>query len=203
MSTIIVAGAKGGQGTTTVAASIAVTVAATGRRIALIDTGGDAASILDRPSPPRSDGDLAEAIKQAEAVDGIELVHVPHERLDADSSDVVSALSACGATVVIDAGTDSAVVHRFDDVRPRPRRLLVVRPCYIAVTRAASVPYTPDHVVLVRERLRSLTQHDIERALALPVTVVDHEPLLARAIDAGLLVTHVHRWLGRPLRQLV
>ena len=202
MSTIIVAGAKGGQGTTTVAASLAVTAACCDRRVVLIDTGGDAASILNRPPTPPAD-DLAEALRVTTAVDGIELVHLPAERIDTNTVRTVSELPEDDATIIIDAGVDPAVVRRFDRVRPRPQRVLVVRPCYLAVRRAAAVPYTPDHVVLVRERLRSLTPDDIERALALPVTTVDHDPVLARAIDAGLLATHAHRRLGRPLRQLV
>lgn len=201
MSTIIVASAKGGQGTTTVAASLAVTATRDDRRVVLIDTAGDAACILNRPPTLRAD-DLAEALRVTTAVDGIELVYLPAEWIDTNTVRTVSELAADGATIIIDAGVDPAAVRRFDRVRPRPLRVLVVRPCYLAVRRAAA-PYTPDHVVLVRGRLRSLTPNDIERALALPVTTVDHDPVLARAIDAGLLATHAHRRLGRPLRQLV
>ena len=201
MSTIIVAGAKGGQGTTTVAASLAVTATRGDRRVVLIDTAGDAACILNQPPTPPAD-DLAGARVTA-SVNGIVLVHLPAERIDTNTVRTVSKLAADDATIIIDAGVDPAVVRRFHRVRPRPLRVLVVRPCYLAVRRAAAVPYTPDHVVLVRERLRSLTPDDIERALALPVTTVDHDPVLARAIDAGLLATHAHRRLGRPLRQLV
>ena len=202
MSTTIVAGAKGGQGTTTVAASLAVTAARCDRRVVLIDTGGDAASILDHPPTTPAD-DLAAGLVQARSIDGVQLVHLPADRIDANTVRIVSELAASGADIVIDAGVDPSVVRQFDAVRPRPQRVLVVRPCYLAVRRAAAVPYTPDHIVLVRERLRSLTSDDVERALALPVTTVDHDPVIARAIDAGLLVTHAHRHLGKPLRQLV
>lgn len=202
MSTTIVAGAKGGQGATTVVAALAVTAARKGRRIIVIDAGGDVASILNRPHVEAAD-DLAAGLTAACPVDGVELVHLPADRIDSNTVRGTSELVADGATIIIDAGTDPSMVHPFDDVRPRPQRVLVVRSCYLAVRRAAAVPYTPDHVVLIRERLQSLTATDIERALALPVTTVDHDPILARAIDAGLLVTHAHRWLGRPLRQLI
>jgi hypothetical protein len=202
MSTTIVAGAKGGQGTTTVAASLAVTAARCNRRVVLIDTGGDAASILDHPPTTPAD-DLSSGIAEASPIDGVELVHLPADRIDADTVRTVSELATNSTAVIVDAGVDPAVVRQFDAVRPRPQRLLVVRPCYLAIRRAAAVPYTPDHIVLVRERLRSLTTDDVERALSLPVTTVDHDPVIARAIDAGLLVTHAHRHLGKPLRQLV
>ena len=202
MSTTIVAGAKGGQGTTTVAASLAVTAACGNRRVVVIDTGGDVASILDHPPTTASD-DLATGIDEAPPIDGVQLVHLPADRIDANTVRIVSELAANGAVIVVDAGVDPAVVRQFDAVRPRPQRVLVVRPCYLAVRRAAAVPYTPDHIVLVRERLRSLTTDDVERALALPVTTVDHDAVIARAIDAGLLVTHAHRHLGKPLRQLI
>ncbi len=129
MSTTIVAGAKGGQGHDNRRHVLAVTAALRDRCVVLIDTVGDAASILDHPPIAPSDD--------------------------------------------------------------------------LAVRRAAAVPCTPDHVVPVRERLRSLAPSDVERALALPVTSIDHNSVLARAIDAGLLVTHAHRPIGRPLRQLV
>lgn len=164
--------------------------------------GEDVASILNRPHVEVA-GDLAAGLTAACPVDGVELVHLPADRIGSDTVQRTSELVADGATIIIDAGSDPSVVRRFEDVRPRPQRVLVVRPCYLAVRRAAAVPYTPDHVVLIRERLRALTAEDIERALALPVTTIQHDPIIARAIDAGLLVTHAHRWLGRPLRQLI
>lgn len=200
---IVIAGAKGGQGTTTVAASLAITAAANGRRVVLLDTGGDASYVLNRRRHTVVDR-LDRVLDPAEqSPDGIDIVDVPAHRIDAAALDALSALRAAGVGVVVDAGTDPSVVRRFEAVRPRPCRVLVVRPCYLAVRRALDVPYTPDHVVLVRERLRSLTTADVEAALALPVIAVDHEPVVARAIDAGLLVSHAHRWLGRPLRHLV
>ena len=202
MSATIVAGAKGGQGATTVAAALAVTAARTGRRVIVIDAGGDVASILNRPHVEAAD-DLAAGLTAAGPVDGVELVHLPADRIDSGTAQGTSELVADGATIIVDAGSDPSVVRRFDGVRPRPQRVLVVRPCYLAVRRATAVPYTPDHVVLIRERLRALTADDVERALALPVTTIQHDPIIARAIDAGLLVTHAHRWLGRPLRQLI
>jgi hypothetical protein len=200
---IVVAGAKGGQGATTVAASLAVTAAANGRRVVLLDTGGDASYVLNRPRHTVLDR-LDRVLDPAEpSPDGIDIVELPADRIDAAEFDDLSELRAAGVQIVVDAGADPQVVRRFDAVRPRPCRVLVVRPCYLAVRRALDVPYTPDHVVLVRERLRSLTTADVETALALPVIAVDHDPVVARAIDAGLLVSHAHRWLGRPLRHLV
>ena len=58
---------------------------------------------------------------------------------------------------------------------PRPvegdgrRALLVTRPCYLSLVRAAAMPWRADGVVLVNEPWRSLRAADIERALGIPV----------------------------------
>src|SRR5437667_331223 len=47
--------------------------------------------------------------------------------------------------------------------------LLVVRPCFLALRRAAAAPVRPSAVVLVDEPGRSLGRRDVEDALGAPV----------------------------------
>jgi hypothetical protein len=79
--------------------------------------------------------------------------------------------------------------------------LLVLRPCYLALRRAASFPLRPSGVVLVTDGGRSLTAADVEAVLGVPVrAVVDFDPAIATAVDAGSLGARLPRRLQRSLR---
>ena len=78
----------------------------------------------------------------------------------------------------------------------------MTRPCYLALRRAVGVPFVPDHVVLIAEHQRALTERDVSLALALPVTSVPYDPSIARAIDAGLLAARLPRCLAHAVAQL-
>jgi hypothetical protein len=61
----------------------------------------------------------------------------------------------------------------------------------------------PTEVVLVAEPGRALTRHDVGAALGAPVTaVVEVDPGVARAVDAGLLSGRLPRGLVRELRDV-
>ena len=65
-------------------------------------------------------------------------------------------------------------------------------------------PLRPTGVVLVDEPSRSLTRADVEAALGVPVVaVVQVDPAVARAVDAGLLASRLPRTLARELRDVV
>jgi hypothetical protein len=199
MTVTVIGASKGGQGATTIAAVLAVTSAQHTPTI-LLDTTGDAASVLGLATQPAADN-LTDALdRTADAMPGLRVARLPADRIDTAALDTLAALSAAGRRVIVDTGTDHTATHRLDPLHPS--RYLVVRPCYLAVSRAVAVPYTPDHVILVREPLRALTAQDVEHALALPVTAVPYDPVIARAIDAGLLTCTAYRLLGRPLRHL-
>lgn len=91
-------------------------------------------------------------------------------------------------------------MHRFDPLNSQ--RLLVTRPCYVALRRAIGVPFVPDHVVLIAEHQRCLTDRDVSVALALAVTSVPYDPAIARAIAAGLLAARLPRCLANAIAQL-
>ncbi len=79
--------------------------------------------------------------------------------------------------------------------------LLVTRPCFLALRRAAAAPLRPSAVVLVAEAGRSLCPDDVEAVVGAPVrAVVPVDAGVARAVDAGLLTGRVPRLLERSLR---
>lgn len=84
------------------------------------------------------------------------------------------------------------------------RSLLVIRPCYLALRRAAQAPLRPTGVVLIREPGRVLTTADVEQAVGAPVVAtLELDPAVARTVDAGLLATRLPRSLGRPLSRAI
>jgi hypothetical protein len=196
----VCASPKGGQGCTTIAAVLGV-IAAHDQPTVLFDTRGDAATILGMRDvqPARTVGDaIAEAVEPCRR---LRVAAVTGESVDTDALTVIEELVLSGHRVIVDTGTDHDVLHRFDPLNPQ--RLLVTRSCYIALRRAVGVPFVPDQVVLIAERQRALTEHDVSVALALPVLSVPYEPSVARAIDAGLLASRLPRCLTSPLARIL
>jgi len=119
---------------------------------------------------------------------------------DGRADDLVTALSGLGPPVVCDCGTlrDDAEVSVAAGAT---LSLCVVRPCYVALRRALRAPVRPSGVVLVTEPGRSLGRRDVENVLGAPVRAeIELDPLVARAVDAGLLATRLPRGLHRALR---
>ena len=196
----VCASPKGGQGCTTIAAALAVLAARSNQPTLLLDTRGDAAAILG-VSDPAPASTVADAIANAvEPCDRLRVVSVTGDQIDADAISAISELVAAGHRVIVDTGNDHDVLHRFDPLSPH--RLLVTRPCYLALRRAIGVPFVPDHVVLISEHQRCLTERDVSLALALPVTSVPYAPGIARAIDAGLLAARLPRCLANAIARL-
>jgi hypothetical protein len=100
-------------------------------------------------------------------------------RIDGDSAgSAVASILAAGAT----------------------RSLLVVRPCFLALHRAAAAPIRPTGVVLLREEGRAIAPADVEHALGVPVVAnVRVTDQIARSVDAGLLRAHLPRTLAKDL----
>lgn len=112
-------------------------------------------------------------------------------------------------TVVVDVGT----VHVRPDSPMQALRLLfaggepsllVTRSCYLAIRRAQALPVQPSGIVLVREAGRSLDRHVVSQVVGAPVVaLIDHDPAVARAVDAGRIVRRAPRPLSRQVRSLV
>jgi hypothetical protein len=206
--------AKGGSGTTVIAASLAVLLARSAPPGALfVDLTGDGAAVLGVPEPlgpgvgdwlTATDVDAAAFERLAVPIDE-SLAFVPPgapgTRAGADRIAELGAILVAGPrAVVVDAGLGccpvAAALAKVATVS-----LLVLRPCYLGLRRAVASPFRPSGVVLVREPGRALTRRDVETVLGVPVRAeVDLDPAIARAVDAGLLTARLPRGLERALR---
>lgn len=212
--------AKGGSGTTVVAAALGLMLGSTGRDVLLVDLAGDLPAALGVTGAPG--GGLVDWLSAGDDVpaDGLARLEVPvAERLrllprgegrlaaSARSSLLARVLADDPRAVVVDCGrvpaTPDGDEHELalELARSATHSLLVTRPCYLALRRVAAVPVRPSAVVLVAEAGRSLDALDVEQVVGAPVVAqVAVEPAVARAVDAGLLASRLPRGLARALR---
>lgn len=169
---------KGGQGCTTTAAAFAVLLGR-GSRVAIIDTLGDMPAVLGPPQPGHDN-------RMVPVNDRIDLWVEPPTFDELDGYE----------HAVFDAGPPPVVQDGHN--------IMVVRPCYLALRRAVAMQdaVTPDQVILITEPGRALSSRDVERALGVSVTVVEFDPSVARAVDAGLLAARLPRTLAHTLSPL-
>ena len=199
---------KGGQGVTTITAALAILTARAGHRTLLVDTTGDLPAILGLPDTDRPG--LAEYLNPASRLaiddvttpvsDNLELIHRGTGPVTFDTSTYGLLTGALGHYdhIIIDAAEPASAWTLHAD-----HRLLVTRPCYLALRRATIAP-RPTAIVLINEPGRALDAKDIEAVLAIPVTAtVPYMTTIARAVDAGLLNTRLPRELTRALRPLL
>jgi MinD-like ATPase involved in chromosome partitioning or flagellar assembly len=207
--------AKGGSGTTVVAAALAIVASRRGRTV-LIDLGGDSAPALGAATPTGPGvGDWlstpsapADRLWQLAHECGTDLLLVPPGTMPvgAEFTDLAAERLAAAAGesmqhVIIDAG--SGVPHQAL-LRSAQQSLLVVRPCYLALRRAAAVGDTSSVLVVIAEPGRCLARLDLERALGANVVAeLPWDPGVARAVDAGLLQARLPNSLSRPLARLL
>jgi hypothetical protein len=198
--------AKGGSGTTVVAATLAL---ASPTNSLLIDLDGELPAVLGlaepagqgiadwlaSDAPPEAVADLAVEINRTTQL--VPRGATPVDRRSARWSELGAWLTERPYAVVVDA----AGGHPPNPLGEVGRTLLVTRACYLALRRAVAIPWRPDGVVLVAEPGRALRVPDIERAVGVPVVAtVSHDPAVARAVDAGLLAARLPRLLQRELR---
>lgn len=200
---------KGGSGTTVVAAALAL-VTAQRRPTLLVDLCGDipAAMGMAEPSGPGvrdwlaspSANALALANLAVPAADDLELLPcggtLPARPRWAD---LAHALAQLERTVIIDAGTGVPPLELHEAAQ---HRLLVTRPCYLAMRRAVAQGVQATGLVVVLEPGRALSAHDLSRVLGVPVVAeVQYDPMVSRAVDAGLLRSRLPRPLANQLAQ--
>ena len=206
--------AKGGSGTTVVSVSLASLLARSAGAAVIADLAGDVPAVLGlhEPSGPglgdwlaAGDAVPADALARLE-IDGPLGVRVLPTGAGVDDAapgrgDVLAALLASdGRPVVADCGSTPKGA-RLAVAASASLSLLVLRPCYLALRRAAAFPLRPSGVVLVAEGGRSLTAADVESVLKVPVrAIVDIDPAVASAVDAGSLGARLPRRLQRSLR---
>lgn len=201
--------AKGGSGTTVVAAALAL-VLSRQRPTLLVDLAGDAPAALGLPEPtgPGVADWLASTTADAAALhrlavpatDALQLLARGSGSPGADSRwpELATALADSSSAVVIDAGTGVPPAALFASA---PHRLLVTRPCYLSLRRAVASGLQPSGIVLLGEPGRALSARDVERSLGAPVVAeLAYDPAVARAVDAGLLASRLPRSLAHSLR---
>lgn len=204
--------AKGGSGTTVVSCALALLHA---RRAPtwLIDLAGDVPAALGFEEP--SGAGILDWIASSADASALTAISVPAcERLDViprGAAPTVTSnprwaelgehLAGLSTAVVIDAGTSPPPPSLAEVAQ---NRLLVTKPCYLSLRR--SVGFTgppPTGVVLVQEAGRALRADDVAFALQAPVVAeVTIDPAVARAVDAGLLVSRLPHSLAGNLRGL-
>jgi len=203
--------AKGGSGTTVVAAALALVLSQRHPAL-LIDLGGDSPAALGIAEPhgpgiaewfasPTADGTALSRIA-VEATQALQVIPRGLAPLPppegAQWARLIAALAALDVTVVIDTGTGvpPAVL-----VGAATHSLLVTRPCYLALRRAVATGLQPSGIVLIEEPGRALTARDVERSLNAPVVAeLQYDPAVARAVDAGLLASRLPRSLAHSLK---
>jgi MinD-like ATPase involved in chromosome partitioning or flagellar assembly len=203
--------AKGGSGTTVVAASLAL-VAAQQQPTLLIDLGGDSPAALGiaEPNGPGLAEWFASAAADAaallrlslDATETLQLIPRGTGALPAANDErwarLVATLATAGFAVVVDAGTGTPPPAL---VEASAHSLLVTRPCYLALRRAVASGLQPTGIVLIDEPGRALTARDVERSLHAPVVAeLQYDPAVARAVDAGLLASRLPKSLAHSLR---
>lgn len=217
---------KGGSGVSAVSAALAALQARRHGECLLVDLGGDQPAVLgmrDPTTPGVLDwcaSDAAPAVLDRLVVpvsDDLKLLcrgEGPAEIATSRAEDLVEGLGNLAPVVVVDAGDPLRSVLP-DSVEPpdppadRPvgehlRRagssVLVTRACYLALRRAARQGIDADGVVVLTEPGRSLTCGDVGEVLGLPVIgVVEADPAVSRALDAGTLARRLPASLRRGL----
>lgn len=205
---------KGGCGTTVVAVSLATMLARTAGEAVIADLAGDVPAVLGIAEP--AGPGLADWLQAGDAVpaDALGRIEVPGpagvrvlpagdgvDGAPPGRGDVLAALLAADPRpVVADCGS-MPIGTRLAVAAGGAVSLLVLRPCYLALRRAAAFPLRPSGVVLVEEKGRSLTAADVESVLGVPVrATVEVDAAVALAVDSGSLGIRPPRRLQRSLR---
>jgi len=189
--------AKGGSGTTVVAAGLAL--AHPGPTL-LVDLDGDLPATLGIGEPDLPGvHDWLTANAPAERLAKLEIPLTERAHLLAAGTPAPAGPGRWEALarhfaddprhVVVDIGTHhpppalaAAAEHIF----------VVTRNCYLALRAFVRRPGPATGVIVVEERGRSYRADDIEHALGVPVAAtVLHDPAVARAADAGLMLGRV------------
>jgi hypothetical protein len=186
--TITLAGVRGGQGTSTTAAALALHAARRAERVELVAHDADAtAALLGLSTAPAAD-------------QGIALTEQLTLRTEPSGTALV---------VIVDAGPLCGLTER-----PEGLLVAVVRgPCYLSLRAVVTHQGPrPDGIIVVREPGRSLTCRDVADVTGIATfaeTVAS--PAVARTVDAGVLpvraqrltdLTPLDQWLKQTLIDL-
>ena len=202
---------KGGSGTTVVASTLALMRAAESQRGALlVDLAGDVPAVLGlaEPSGPGiSDWfahcDLGSRMTlqsiAIQATANLQIIARGSKQLDVDENfiDLCAALKTFDLPIIVDAGCG---LPSPDLLAHASSSLLVTRPCYLSLRRAAQLSMSPTGIVLINEAGRALGKHDVEAVIGAPVvSEIIFDAAIARAVDAGLLASRIPTIMSKQL----
>ena len=221
---------KGGSGTSVLAAACAVVLAAD-RGARLVDLDGDQSAVLGlAPAAPASANGVgrrdephgvrdwlaagptapADALARLAIDVAPGLALIPPGASDRNGSGEAGA--ALGVVLRDEGGAVVADCGRADDAASRAlvevsdRSVVVLRPCYLALRRAATddLLRSAAGIVVVEEQGRALGMREVADVLGLPVlATVPVRAAIARVVDAGVLVARLPDGLARPIRTLL
>jgi MinD-like ATPase involved in chromosome partitioning or flagellar assembly len=204
---------KGGSGTTVVASTIALMRAAESQRGALlVDLAGDVPAVLGlaESSGPgiddwfaNCDHDLRMTLQSIaiQATANLQIIARGSKQLDAKENrnltELCAALKTFDLPIIVDAGCG---LPSPDLLAHASSSLLVTRPCYLSLRRAAQLSVSPTGIVLVNEAGRALGKHDVEAVIGAPVVAeISFDAAIARAVDAGLLASRIPTIMSKQL----
>jgi MinD-like ATPase involved in chromosome partitioning or flagellar assembly len=204
---------KGGSGTTVVASTIALMRAAESQRgVLLVDLAGDVPAVLGlaESSGPgiddwfaNCDHDLRMTLQSIaiQATANLQIIARGSKQLDAKENrnftELCAALKTFDLPIIVDAGCG---LPSPDLLAHASSSLLVTRPCYLSLRRAAQLSVSPTGIVLVNEAGRALGKHDVEAVIGAPVVAeISFDAAIARAVDAGLLASRIPTIMSKQL----
>ena len=218
---------KGGSGVSVVSAALASLEVQRHGGVLLVDLGGDQPAVLGlrEPSKPgvldwcASDAPaeaLGRLVVQATSGLGLLCRGEGPMRIDVErAGELAEGLARLAPIVVVDAGVPLTSPPESGSLPDPPKRRLVAehlrmagssvfvtRSCYLSLRRAMRVGIDADGIVVLGEPGRALDHHDVAAVLGLPVLgVVEADPAVSRALDAGTLSRRLPASLRRGLRR--
>jgi hypothetical protein len=210
---------KGGSGTTVVTATMALLASQLRTSAGIVDLAGDIPAVLGlvEPSGPgvadwmRSDpsaGPEALARLATSVNPNLSVIH-PGSTRDVvppgrdpwiELTEALTDVDAFAERIFVDAGLGEPPAELRDAA---DHDLLVVRGCYLALRRCATLRRPPTGIIHVAEPGRALRRREIEQIVGVPVIAeIDIDPVVARKVDAGLLAGGPPESLRAPLRHL-
>lgn len=204
---------KGGSGTTVVSCALALMTARVHDASWLIDLAGDVPATLGlaEPSGPGVHDWISSPTAAPAAIDALGMAGANGLRVvsrgtaDPSISDprwvpLAEHLAGRPEHTIVDAGTGRVPPALLSLAH---QRLLVIRPCYLALRRAVAAGLEPTGIVVIHEPGRALRAQDVAAAVRAPVVAeIALDPVVARAVDAGLLSARFPRTLLSSLRDI-
>lgn len=201
---------KGGSGTTVVSAALALTLAQRNTAtVRIVDLAGDIPSALGI-AEPSGEGVMNWLQQQHVPIQSLQIPvtarvsliprgndSLLHHDLTAEHcNSLATELDTSNELTVVDAGSG----HIPQLINNATTSLLVIRPCYLALRKAAHLSVKPHGIVLINEPGRSLGKRDVESVVGAPVLVdLPLDPTIARCVDAGLLASRIPTILSQHL----